>query len=167
MPDPAVLVQVADAVTALLNTAGVFSQKFTAKRSYPTWRVPLTKICDLRVDVVPESHPVSELETRGTADYTCRSIVVVRRKFGQGDRQEETSEGTPVANEPIDALVLLVEQIHEYFCSQSERRLENDYGIDATWQATKIIQTYDRTHLMDNAQFTGAIQVDYRVSKAI
>lgn len=167
MPNPAVLVQVADAVTALLNTAGVFSQKFTAKRSYPTWKLPLVKLSDLRVDVVPESHPVSELETRGTVDYVCRSIVVVRRKFGQDARQEETDEGRPVANEPVDALVLLVEQIHEYFCSQLERRLENDYAIDATWHATKIIQTYDRDHLMNNAQFTGAIQVDYRVSKAI
>ncbi len=163
----AVLVQVADAVTALLNTAsdGTFSQRFVAVRNYPTWKLPLTKLCDVRVDVVPESHPVSELDGREPIDYICRVIVVVRRKFKQSDRQEETDEGRNISNESIDALVLLIEQIHEYFCSQAERRLQNDDGIDSTWNATKILQTYNHDHLQNNAQFTGAVQVDYRVSK--
>lgn len=162
----AVLVQVADAVVDLLNTPDAFSQAFVAKRSYPTWKVPLTKICRLRVDVVPSSHPASELGTQGSTDWTCRLVIVLREKFGQQDRQEENEDGRPISNEAIDELVLLVEEIHDYLCGESARRLENG-DLDATWQATTVLGTYNHDHLQDNGQFTGTIQVDYRASEAV
>lgn len=164
---PAVLVQVADAVTALLNTVDTFSQKFTAKRTYPTWKVPLTKICGLRVDVVATSHPSSELFTRGRSKFGCRLIVVLRQKFGQDKRQEETEDGRPISNEAIDALVLLVEEIHDYLCSPTIHRLTNSTGLEATWEGTNILQTFDEKHLQDNAQFTAAIQLEYRATSAL
>ncbi len=158
----AVLVQVADAVAALLNTVpSPFSQAFTARRSYPTWKIPLTKICGVRVDVVPMGHPVIRPDTRSSTEYECQLIVVIRKKFEQVDRQEETDEGRPIANEPIDDLIQLVEEVHEYLADPDRRQLTNSSNLDATWNETQMQPTYIDTHLQDNAQFTAIIRLTY------
>jgi hypothetical protein len=165
MPASAVLVQVADAVVALLNTPGAFSQSFTAKRSYPTWKIPLTKLGPLRVDVVPIGHPTTALDTRDSGDLQCRVVVVVRRKLVQGDRKEESEEGRPISNEAVDALIALVEEIYEFLCGPDARRLTSADGLlAAAWMSTQITTTYIDKQLQDNGQFTAMIRVTYGVS---
>lgn len=159
----AVLVQVADAVVELLNTPDAFSQKFMAKRSYPTWKIPLSKLGPLRVEVVPSSHYETDFESQESENYGCRILIVIRKKFGSSDRLEESSEGTPISDEAIDALVLFVEEVFAYLASYERRILKTPNGVDfAAWADTSTIQnTYVHDHLQDNFQFTGLIRVDY------
>jgi hypothetical protein len=162
----AVLVQVADAVVELLNTVDTFSQSFTAERKYPHSLTPLEKIRGRRVDVVPSSHFDTELGTRGTVTYVVRVVIVIRERFTQDDRQEETSEGRPISNEAVDELVALVEEINEFFCGDTERTQTNSDNLKMDWQETKILSTYDHEQLKTGL-FDGRIQVDYRASVEI
>lgn len=166
MSVPAVLVQVAEAVRDALNEH-TFSQKFTARRTYPTWKVPLEKQSVLLVDVVPTSHPRSELETQGSMGWDCRCVVVIRRKFGDSERKPETTEGRPLSNDPVDALILLVEEICKFLYDPDEWRLTNSHSIDAAIDndGVKVLTTYNDEHLANNNQFTAAIQVTYGVSQ--
>lgn len=163
MPD-AVLVSVADAVASALNDPDSgFSQEFEAIRSYADWEDALDdKDSDrLLVDVVPVGILEVELETRGSLIYSPDIDVLVRQRLGP----EKRNAGGKFRKEEIDALVYLVQELHEFFCID---RLP-DFK-DAAWDAekgTRILAIYKRTHLRQHHQFTGHIRVPFKVSKEI
>lgn len=163
----AILVQVADAVVELLNGA-TFSQPIEARRRYPDIKKQLPELGTLRVDVVGTSHPASELGTRNSTQYECRVTIVIRKRFAESDEQSEGEDGRPISNEAVDALVLLVEEIHEYLCQEGgNRRLTNDLSLDATWDSTTIQNTYIDQHLQDWGQFTGILRAVYTARKLV
>src|SRR5262245_24348316 len=109
MPEP-VLTRIAEGVLAEVSK-GQFSQDFEAERSYADWELPLEEADCLRVDVVPVSNMPVALQTRGDASYKPSVDIVVRRKFGVPDQEERRGR---IAIEEIDALVGLVEEIHQF-----------------------------------------------------
>lgn len=169
MPAPAVLVQVADAVVALLNTVPTpFSQSFTAKRSYPDRIITLTQLGDLRVDVVAGGHKSAKSVTRSDTDYECNINVIIRKKFKDKDREEEGVEARPVRNDAMDAMILLVEEIHEHLHDPSNRQLTNSDNLDAWIQAETIFQpTWNPDDLKNHAHFTSSLLFVYTASKEL
>jgi len=164
MPDEqAVLVKVADGVTAEINAAleaGEFEGlQFTAERSYADWKDDELEDLDcLHVDVVPVRYDNTDLDSRGSVGYVCSVDIGVRKKFGQGDN----SQSGRIRKEEVDRLVLLVEQLHEHFCKDLLSTFE-----DATWRDTKIPTTFSRRHLRDARLFLGVIRVSFDVSKSL
>jgi hypothetical protein len=168
MPN-AVLVQVADAVTALLNTVpSPFSQSFTAERNYPDFATPLESLGELKVDVVAGGHKSANSVTRSDTDYECNINVIIRKRFCQTDRQEEGENGRPLSNEAIDEMILLVEEVHEYLQDPDRRQLNNSDSIDAWIQPETIFQpTWNPDDLKLNQQFTASILFVYTASKTL
>src|SRR5262245_5543313 len=118
MPEPAVLVQVANAAVQQLTAAppGTFSETFTPERSYADWDLPLEQVTDqLLCDVVPVNSPKSELEERGAVQYLAQVDVVLRRKFAPPDQESDTGRVT-LAN--VDGHVKVVEELREFFCGE-------------------------------------------------
>lgn len=163
----AVLVEIADAVTDLLNAAAFetyvtdleIADEWEAERSWADWDLELKDAGELLVDVVPVTHDRSELETRGSIVYESSIDIGCRKKFHTADETIET--GRVDAGE-VDRFVWLVEKIHEYFCKDRFA----DYQ-DAVWDSTKIVVACDRKMLKQNRQFFGAVRLTFKTSKAL
>ena len=156
----AVLIPVADALTAALN-GHVFSQPVTWERTYADWDLPLEKISDLRGDVVPVQDPKCELETRGSLVYSPAIDLVLRRKFaGEHLEQVPGVEEHRLKKADIDPLVALVEEVNEWLATR-----ELPTYADAVWQAPTIVAAVVHKHLRLYQQFTGVIRIGYSVSK--
>lgn len=122
MPD-AVMVAVANAVTDEIR-GGDFGQEIQPERSYGDWNEQLENLGDkIRVDVVPVSAK-AELATRSEWQYRVVVQIIVRKRLGFNQQDEETNR---VLVEEVDELVLLTQRLGEYFApaqpSQSGRRL--------------------------------------------
>lgn len=161
MTDPAVIVRIADGITAELASAldgGVFEGLlFKPKRGYADWKdEELSELKCLNVDVVPVVHSKSEHDDRGSTLYACEVDIAVRQKF---DGDDLTSCGR-VQTEKIDRLVRFIEEIHEHFCDETALPTFED----AKWVDTKIRMTYSRKHLREMKLFFGVVRVTYETS---
>jgi hypothetical protein len=166
MPDPAVLVRVADAIAAELATAqqaGAFVdlESFVPERSYADWESDVEALNGLHVDVVPTAYEGNELGSRGAIHYLCSVDVGVRRWFSRV--QSETATGRIKTSE-IDRLVLFVQELNEFFLSRGVGRRLATYE-EAVWRQTKIRATYSRKHLRDHRMFLGILRPTYLVSQ--
>jgi hypothetical protein len=158
----AVLIEVADGVTAELLTAlnaDTFSEvTFVPERSYADWDEDLSDLDCLHVDVVPVAYEDTSLDARESVGYVCSVDVVIRKKFSQKYR---TQDGK-IDKSEVDSLVLLVEEIHEYLC---KIRL-TDY-TEAVWRETVIRSAYSREHLRMMSMFFGVVRVSFDVSERL
>lgn len=163
--ETAVLVACAEAVTAALNAAAeeTFEQTFEARRSYADWELAFEEDSDdrdkLHVDVVPVSQLPIDLETRGSVEYGPQIDVVVR--FALGPEHREADGKLTLAQ--IDALVLFVQQIAEFFASDRFGTSEQ-FAWDAE-TGTKILAAYKPSHLRQNHQFTGIVRLAFVASQ--
>lgn len=165
MADSAVLVQVANAARQQLAAAPplTFSQAFTPERSYADWDLPLEQLDQLLCDVVPVNNPKSELEERGAIQYLAQVDVVLRRKFQAAHQDAGTGR---VAIAQVDALVKVVEELHEFFCGERMDSFSvEEANRTATWESTEILAAYRKDHLRQNRQFTGIVRLTFRVVK--
>jgi hypothetical protein len=166
MADSAILVQVANAVTQQLTSAPplTFSESFTPQRSYADWDLPLEQISDeLLCDVVPVNNPKSELEERGAVQYLAQVDIVLRRRFKLADQDTGTGR-VPLAL--VDALVKVVEELHEFFCGERMTAFSPEEADRmGTWESTEVLAAYRKDHLRQHRQFTGIVRVTFRVVK--
>jgi hypothetical protein len=139
---PANIVAIADAITAELN-GNSFSQPFTAQRLYlPIY--DLKTMSDLKVSVVPKGLSTSSLDrTRDNFDY----------QIDVGIQKKTKNE---IAT--IDALILLVEEISDYFRAN---RLASYPG--ARFISVENSQIYAPDHLETMMQFTSVVTLTYRL----
>lgn len=137
-------------------------EAFTPERSYADWANDLDELEGLRVDVVPISYDEAELEGREVVSYLCRSHVGIRKWF---PRSQAEGASNRIPQVDIDRLVFFVQELNEFFCQESGRRL-SAYP-EAVWQETKIVTTYSRKYLRDNRMFFGLLRVNYSVAKAL
>lgn len=136
------IVDVADAIVASLNT-GSFSQAFTAERKYqPVFDLP--HLADLKVSVAPRSI-VSEVATRQKSSFDCTIDVGIQKKLVA----EDTTE--------IDALLALAE---EMLIHLRDTRLE---GVAAAWVRVEHSPVVSLEHLDQQRVLTSILSVMYRV----
>lgn len=137
------IINIAEAVKDALN-AHDFSQEFTAERHYQPL-FDLAEMKDLHVSVVPNGVTTATLG-RARAQFDCRIDVAVQKKLKQADNAE------------IDLLMLLVDEIAEYFRA---KRLE---GLpEAAWVKTENTALYAQEHLNEMRQFTSVVTLTFRV----
>jgi hypothetical protein len=158
----AVLIEVADAVTAELQTAVDSNEfaglQFVPERSYAVWDEELADLDCLHVDVVPVNYEQTDLDARESVGYVVSVDVVIRQKFSQ----EKRVQSGKIDPEEIDRLVLFVEELHEYLC---KLRL-TDYD-EAIWRETAIRSAYSREHLRTMGMFLGIVRVSFDVSERL
>jgi hypothetical protein len=139
---PANVVAIADAITAELN-GNSFSQPFTAQRLYlPIY--DLKSMSDLRVTVVPKGVTSSSLD-RSRDNFDYQVDVGIQKKV-------------PNQIATIDALMLLVEQIGDYFRSNP---LSSYPG--ARFMNVENSLLYAPDHLQEMLQFTSVLTLTYRL----
>lgn len=148
----AIAVTVAKAVTDHLGRA-TFGQAVTIERSYADWELALDEAATTRIDVVlVTTEQTTELTTRGGSQYLVPIDIAVRKRFEvDGDR---------IPNDQVDALMLLVQNVHDHFTPERP----NDFPI-ASWEETKILVAPLTKHLRELRQFTGIVRVTFRVYK--
>ncbi len=165
MRDYSIPVNVAEAIAAEL-TAAVAASTFVldplVRRGYMQDRdLKLESIAALLADVqVAECE--SEMLSRATMIYHCRTDIAVREKFEQSERQSSSGE---IKTSEIDNRLILVQQIHDFFARADDdspgRRLET--MADAVFEEVVFRPLYYPQHLRENGQFTGIISVLYSV----
>jgi len=136
------IVAIADAVTAELN-GNSFSQPFTAQRLYlPVF--DLQGMSQLKVTVVPKGITSASLDrSRDSFDYQID--VAVQKK-------------TPNEIVAIDSLMLLVEEIGDYFRSNP---LSSFPG--ARCPSVETLPVYSPDHLQELRQFTSVLTLTFRL----
>ncbi|MFZ4081282.1 MAG: hypothetical protein ACOYKN_08645 [Pirellula sp.] len=139
---PANIVAIADAITAELN-GNAFSQPFTAQRQYlPIY--DLKSMSELKVTVVPKGLVSSSLD-RSRDNFDYQIDVGIQKKT-----QNQIAT--------IDALMLLVEQISDYFRSNP---LSSYPG--ARFISVENTPIYAPDHLETMLQFTSVLTLTYRL----
>lgn len=136
------IVAIADAVTAELN-GNSFSQPFTAQRLYlPVF--DLQSMSNLKVTVIPRGLSSTSLDrSRDSFDYQID--VAVQKK-------------TPNEIEAIDLLMLLVEEIGDYF--RSNPLLSYPGARCMNVENTPV---YAPDHLQELRQFTSVLTLTFRL----
>lgn len=162
MPD-AILVSVAAAVTAALNSAqpGTFAQSFVAVRSYADWDLPLldSDPDQLLVDVVPVPTLDSELATRASVMYSPAVDVIIRQRITPDMRDDGDGR---IKNDVLDELVKLPQQVADFFTADRFAAFD-----DAAWFSTEIRREYVPTHLHKHHQYTGIVRLTFKAEAAI
>jgi hypothetical protein len=139
---PANVVAIADAITAELN-GNSFNQPFTAQRLYlPIY--DLKSMSDLKVTVVPKGVTSSSLD-RSRDNFDYQVDVGIQKKV-------------PNQVATIDALMLLVEEIGDYFRSNP---LSSYPG--ARFMNVENSLLYAPDHLQEMLQFTSVLTLTYRL----
>jgi hypothetical protein len=139
---PANIVAIADAITAELN-GNAFSQPFTAQRQYlPIY--DLKTMSDLKVTVVPKGLTSSSLD-RSRDNFDYQIDVGIQKK-------------TKNQISTIDALMLLVEEIGDYFRAHPLASYPGARFINV--ENTPI---YAQDHLETMMQFTSVLTLTYRL----
>jgi hypothetical protein len=161
-------VEAAEAIVTALNE-DVFSQAFTAVRSYAQWQRPfeVAEALGLQVDVIPFAPMDDELDARKSVEYMPAIDVVIRKKFTGTDVEPVPGQNQArVKTSLVDGLVALLEEIHQALVAQ---RLGSDTGIDPdgeiAWDEDRILATYIPAHLRDKHQYTGVIRRTHRVHR--
>ena len=114
----------------------------------------------LRVDVVGHmTEQTVELGTRGgKAALVIPVDIAVRQRLGRDKQNDDTGL---VELEPIDELMLLVQQLYLMF--MPIRLTDFAYAVwDGENGGVKILTAPDRRHLRDLRQFTGLIRVYFK-----
>ena len=139
---PANIVAIADAITAELN-GNAFSQPFTAQRQYlPIY--DLKSMSELKVTVVPKGLVSSSLD-RSRDNFDYQIDVGIQKKT-----QNQIAT--------IDALMLLVEQISDYFRSNPQSSYPG-----ARFISVENTPIYAPDHLETMLQFTSVLTLTYRL----
>lgn len=157
----AVIVDVAEAVKEEIKLVSPISRAITPKRLYVDFDVPLEEIGQLRVDVMPKNVSRTELYARGITHYEASVTIGVRYRFGP---ERRTAFGEVESSE-IDNLILLVQQLHDYFVDEGNGRRLSTYTV-AVWRETELLYWFDPKHLREHSQFTGLLSVGYDVGVA-
>ena len=147
----AILVSTADAVRSALADHR-FGQEFEPVRSYADWELPLEDSDELHADVVPVGSPDMELESRGSIAYAPQVDIVIRKRMA---KEQQETDGTLILPE-IDDLVLLVQEIAEYFMADRLTEFE-----DAAWAGTQMLAAFKPSHLRQYRQFTGIVRLTF------
>lgn len=163
MPDNAILVQIADSVTAEMNTALAETPsafpglEFVAERSYADFEdEELEDIDCLKVDVIPVTYEEgSDLDARESVDFLCPIDIAVRKKFGPC---EEAQNGR-IDQAEFDRLVLFMQQIYLRFCKFTT--------TIATWNKTVMTVCWSRSHMRKHRMFLGVIRVTFECSEVL
>ena len=146
----AVTIQIADAVTAVLNGA-TLSQSFTAVRHYLP-EFDLKEMDVLHVSVVPaELDEEIADRSRDRAEYKIH--IAVQKRVA---KQEPPGLDTAA----IDGLMRLVEEIDDLFRHKPLAGYES-----AHWVKTENKPIYDPKHLKERGQFTSLLALTYRVAR--
>lgn len=142
----ALVIDIADAVTAELNTAaaGTFVPAITAvRRVLPEFE--LVDLAELKVSVVPRSVAITGA-TRATSQYEIAVDIGVQKKVGK-DLDAE-----------VAALSTLMDQIADYL-----RRRPLGAAPFAAWVGITHEPVYAPEHLAQQRVFTSVLTVTYRV----
>jgi hypothetical protein len=167
----AIPILLADAITAVLNTAdgnGTFAPiTFDAKRSYPDWDEDFGDLKDLSLDVLFVSSDgngaTAELDSADTLQTEPAIDIAIRKRFEQSDR--ETKDGR-LKNDSVDPLVKLVEQIYELFAGNRETPLTLASGLIANW-VDCVIRTHCDYAKLRQGYFLGVVRIRWNVSKVV
>lgn len=146
---PAVIVSIADAVTAALNGASL-SQSFTATRVYVPVHT-LRDLADLTVSVVPASIEGSIIDRSGRNLNTVDIHVGVQKVIGQGQMTDAQ------INAACDQLMLLAEEIGDLFTGQQLASTPVTRCIDA-----KNIPIYSPPHIDEKRVFLSLVTLSFR-----
>ena len=103
-----------------------------------------------------------ELDSVGTVDTEPSIDIAVRKRFNTTSDREV---GGRLKNSSVDALVRLVEQIHELFSGDRNTEITLASGLYANWVNTKV-RTYCDYAKLRQGCFLGVVRVRYDVSKA-
>jgi hypothetical protein len=145
----------ADAVVTELN-GQTWAIDAPAVRSYADDEESLESSGPPRLDVIPpETYEQEELSTRGSEARTATIRIALRQRFGQAERDDVTG-GTQ--RDAIDRNVSALEQMGRHL---STIRLSG--CTNAAWLDSRT-QLYRRDHLRQLNQFTGTVDVTYRIS---
>ena len=161
----AVLVDVAEEIKEELNTAsaaGDFSLPFEAVRSWADWDEKLKDLDKLHVDVVSGGAKI-KLADRVTLDYLVSVDIGIRKRFKDTDRNQDTGQ---FENASIDALVLLQQEIFEFFAPMSADAGRALAALpEAVWKEFEPRVWVDRSLLRENDQFMGIARIIHEVSR--
>lgn len=151
----ALLLTLADAVVTEIN-GQTWAIDTPAVRSYADDEEPLESSGPPLLEVIPpEAYEQEELSTRGSEAKTATIRISLRQRFGQGERDDATG-GTQQA--AIDRNVSAIEEIGRHL---STLRLAGCPG--AAWIDSRT-QIYRRDHLRQLNQYTGTVDVTYRIT---
>ncbi len=144
----AVVIDIADAVTAMLNAAEL-SQPFTAVRHYLP-EFDLKEMDQLHVSVVPaELDEEMSDRSRDRAEYKIH-VAVQKRVVRQSP--------PGLDNAAIDGLMTLVQEIDDLL-----RHKPLPGYPQAHWIKTENKPIYDPKHLKEHGQFTSLLAFTYRM----
>lgn len=155
----ALLVDVAEAVTALINAgddAAAFTPTVTATNAFET-KLSLTDSETLHCDVVPFGMR-HVLIARSQAQYDCDVDVGLRYVFGSSDTD---TDGT-VKRASVETYIDLLEQINDYCTAKSRRALS---GVKTVWRRSEMFP-WDADHLREHRQYTGILRLTYTAYQA-
>ncbi len=145
-------VKVADAVAEEIRHQS-FTLKPTVRRRYLR-AIALSDLGTLYVDVQP-GVMTTKAVSREAIEYTCRVDVLIRKRFTTEEENDVTGE---IETEEIDRLLLLLEEIHDFF----HMRALEAYP-DAVWEAIEFRPGYVPAHLHTMRQFTGIVAATFKV----
>ena len=133
----AIEVSIAEAIKDELNE-NTWSMEFVAVRNEADPATPLTSLGEVRVDVVPWQ-PMTELESRGEILYTVPVDILIRKRFGAGDQQLDTTGEIDVSE--TDRLRNLAQEIREFWMpSQTTKDGRELTAVpNAAWEETRIM----------------------------
>jgi hypothetical protein len=147
---PATVIQIADAVVAVLNAA-TLSQPLTAVRHYLP-EFDLQEMETLHVSVVPaELDEEIADRTRDRAEYKVH-VAVQKRVVRQ--------EPPGIDAAAVDAIMQLVEEIDDLFRHKRLSGFES-----ASWAKTENKPIYAPKHLQEHGQFTSLLAFTFRVAR--
>lgn len=143
----ATIVDIADAVVAELNVASRFSMAVAAEREWsPVFEVE--DMAALKVTVVPRGEGAQEAATRAKIwQREYRVDLAVMKRVNRSAQKAE-----------VDALVLLVEEIAEWF--RRQRPLASQQGFHCP--SAEIDPVCDPAHLDQLSQFTSLVTLTFR-----
>jgi hypothetical protein len=148
----AIIVIIADAVTAALNGASL-SQVFTAERAY----VPIHELKDLstlRVSVVAASLEGALLDRSGRNLYSYVIDVGVQQAIGRGPMSAAD------INVVSDPLMLLAQEIADLFDGQSLETYPRARCVDV-----KNVPIYVPQHIDEMRVFTSVVSLTFRLGR--
>jgi len=140
------IIQIADAVVALIN-AGEFDREFEAARRYLVDFKLQGELDELRVSVAVRDDDETSA-TRHEQQHDYGIDIGVQQKVD------------PASLETLDALVALVEAIHDHLAAPGTRHLASP--VDAVLVAIKTEPIYAPDHLGERRVFTSIVRCTYR-----
>ena len=145
------IIDIAEAVVAEINDAGVLPSDVSAKRHYvPTFE--LKDMDTLHVSVVPRAVAIQPMG-RSYCQHDVQIDIGIQQRFPPGsgpDDQQIT----------VDALMQQVEQISELLRGKRLSPLP-----EAVWLRTQNDPVYAPEHMDQLRQFTSVLTLTYRVTR--